>query len=229
MNKAFFMSFGILVFSSFSPEAQAQIGTETGAGDVQIKLLATYVIPDGKITKVKLDNVGLPMNSQTKANDNVVPTIVVEYFAADNISIETIAGVTQHDVDGVDGFAGAEAVSNAKIIPATLTVKYHFGDGKGFKPYVGAGPSYFLFLGEKSGATTKTLGANKVKLDDSLGFALQTGFDLPLNENGLSMSLDAKRYFLKTDASWFVGNNKVLETRHKLDPWVISAGVAYRF
>ena len=199
------------------------------AGDVQIKLVATYVAPDGKIKDVKLDLIGLPAGTQTKADDNVVPTIAIEYFVADNISLETIAGVTQHDVVGRGGLAGAGLVSNANIVPATLTVKYHFGKEGGIQPYVGGGPSYFIFIDEKPGATAKALGATRQKMGDSLGFALQAGIDIPVNQNGLAVTVDAKRYFMRSTARWFAGTTEVLRTRHQLDPWVISAGVAYRF
>lgn len=199
------------------------------AGDIQVKLLGTYVAPDGKIKDVKLDLIGLPAGTQTKADDNVVPTVAIEYFVADNISLETIAGVTQHDVVGRGGLAGAGLVSNANIVPATLTVKYHFGKAGGIQPYVGAGPSYFIFIDEKPGATAKALGATRQKMGNSLGFALQAGTDIPVNQNGLALTVDAKRYFMRSTARWFAGPTEVLRTRHQLDPWVISAGVAYRF
>lgn len=199
------------------------------AGDIQAKLLGTLVAPDASITEVKIDNIGLPADSQTTANDNLIPTIAIEYFVTDNISLETIAGITQHDVDGTGGIDGAETVSDAKIIPATLTIKYHIGDSDGFKPYVGAGPSYFIFIDEQPGATLQGFGATKLQLNDKFGVALQAGFDMALNDKGLGLSVDAKRYFLRTDASWSNAAGELLRTRHKIDPWVISAGLAYRF
>lgn len=199
------------------------------SGDVQFKLLATYVAPDGKIKDVKLDAIGLPAGTQTRADDNVVPTVAVEYFVADNISVETIAGVTQHDVVGSGALAGAGLVSNANIVPATLTLKYHFGQDGGVRPYIGAGPSYFIFIDEKPGATAVALGATRQKMDDTLGFALQAGVDIPVNQNGLAVTIDAKRYFMRSTAHWYAGPTGVLRTKHRLDPWVISAGVAYRF
>lgn len=199
------------------------------SGDVQVKILATLVAPDGKLKDVKLDAIGLPAGVQTKADDNVIPTIAIEYFVADHISIETIAGVTQHDVVGRGTLAGAGLVSDAKIVPATLTLKYHFGKGGGIQPYVGAGPSYFIFIDEKPGAGAVALGATRQKMNDTLGLALQAGVDIPVNDKGLSVTLDAKRYFLRPTARWFAGETEVLRTRHKLDPWVISAGVGYRF
>ena len=199
------------------------------AGDVRVKLLATLVAPDGKIRDVKTDLIGLPAGSQAKADDNVTPTIAIEYFVADHVSLETIAGVTQLDVNGRGALAGAELVSNAKIVPATLSLKYHFGKEGGIQPYVGAGPSYFIFIDEKPGATTRSLGATRQKMGDKLGAALQAGVDIPVNDKGLALSFDAKRYFLRPTATWYAGTTEVLKTRHKLDPWVISAGVAFRF
>lgn len=199
------------------------------AGDVQFKLLATYVAPDGKISDVKTDLIGLPAGTQAKADDNVTPTVAIEYFVSDAISLETIAGVTQHDVDGRGALDGATLVSDAKIVPATLTLKYHFGKDGGVQPYVGAGPSYFIFIDEKPGATTRALGATRQKMGDKLGATLQAGIDIPLGGKGLALSIDAKRYFLRPTATWYAGGTEVLKTRHKLDPWVISTGVAFRF
>ncbi|MBJ7499170.1 MAG: OmpW family protein [Sphingopyxis sp.] len=199
------------------------------AGEVHFKLLATYVAPDGKITDVKTDLIGLPAGTQSKADDNVTPTVAIEYFVADNISLETIAGVTQHDVSGRGALDGATLVSDAKIVPATLTLKYHFGKDGGVRPYIGAGPSYFIFIDEKPGATTRTLGATRQKMGDKLGAALQAGIDIPVNDKGLALSFDAKRYFLRPTATWYAGDTEVLKTRHRLDPWVISVGAAFRF
>lgn len=199
------------------------------AGDVRVKLLATLVAPDGKIRDVKTDLIGLPAGSQAKADDNVTPTIAIEYFVADHVSLETIAGVTQHDVDGRGALAGAELVSNAKIVPATLTVKYHFGEDGGVQPYIGAGPSYFIFIDEKPGAATRALGATRQKMGDKFGVAVQAGIDIPMNDRGLSLSFDAKRYILRPTAHWYAGTTEVLATKHRLDPWVISAGVGFRF
>lgn len=217
----------LLATAAFAAAVQPAHAQE-GQGRLQVKLLATGVLPDGKIDKVRTDLIGLPAGTQTSANDNVVPTLAIEYFVSPAVSVETICCMTQHDVDGTAGLPGAELVSNAKLVPATVTVKYHFNPG-GVSPYVGAGPAYFLFFKEKPGAATRTLGTTRFDMSNELGFALQAGVDIPVNDSGLAVSLDAKRYFIDTNARWFAGTTKVLETRHQLDPWVISAGVALRF
>ena len=82
---------------------------------------------------------------------------------------------------------------------------------------------------EGAGADAAALGATRVDLSDKFGVALQAGFDLPLNERGLGFSVDAKRYFVDTTATFYAGNTVALRTDHSLDPWVISAGLSYRF
>lgn len=225
--KIFLMLGGAALALAAAP-AMAQDNNDR-AGDVQVKLLATAVLPDGKITDINVNLPGLPATTQTKANDNVVPTLAVEYFLTNNVSIETIAGTTQHDVDATAGLpAGAELVSDALLLPATVTAKYHFDLG-GVKPYVGAGVAYFMWLKDDPGAATLPLGVTETNLSDEFGVALQAGFDVPVNDTGLGVSVDVKRYFIDTTARWFVGNTLAIETEHKLDPWVISAGLSYRF
>ena len=199
-------------------------------GKVQVKLLGTAVLPDGKITKVKVDP-GLPAGTQTEANNNVVPTVAIEYFVTNNVSIETICCFTQHDVDTTAGFpAGTELVSNARVIPATFTAKYHV-DGGAVRPYVGAGVTYFLWVQDKPGAATTPapLSITKTDFSDEFGFVLQAGVDIPVSESGFGISLDAKRYFVDTTASWYAGSTLAIQTVHKLDPWVLSAGVTFAF
>lgn len=212
--------------STLALSAPAFAGSPEGA--VQIKAFATGVLPNGEITEVRTNRIGAPATSDSAASDSVVPTLAVEYFFSPNFSVETICCVTPHDVTGRGGLAGAALVNDALILPATVTLKYHFDLG-GVKPYVGAGPARFFIFSEGVGADAARLGATRVDLSDSFGLALQAGMDIPLNDKGLGFSLDAKRYFVDTTASFFAGNTLALQTRHKVDPWVVSGGLSYRF
>ncbi len=225
MNK---LSFKLAV-AAFLASVPATAFAQPSDGRIQIKLLGTAVLPDGKIDEVVSDRIGLPAQSQTKASDRVIPTLAVEYFLNDSISVETICCVTPHNVTGQGGIAGAKLISNAIILPATVTAKYHFNSGSAFKPYVGAGPAYFFIFGEKADDSARALGATRADLSDGLGVALQAGVDVALNERGLGLSVDAKRYFVGTTASFRSATTTLLETKHKLDPWVVSVGLGYRF
>ncbi len=150
-------------------------------GRWQIKVLGTGVLPDGQISKINNNAIGLPAGSQTVANDNVVPTLAVEYFFTPNISAETICSLTTHHVSGAGAIAGTAIVDHAMILPATLTLKYHLPLAGGIKPYIGAGPSVFFYIDEKQGATLQTLNpGGKLSLDNKVGVAVQGGVDIAL-------------------------------------------------
>lgn len=198
-------------------------------GHWQVKLLATGVLPDGKIDKVKTDLIGLPAGSQTEATDSVIPTVAVEYYFTPNVSVETICCLTKREVKGAGALAGARLVDSVHIIPATVTAKYHLNLGP-IRPYVGAGPALFLIFGEKPGATARTLGVDKVNLSNELGVAVQAGVDVPLGDGGMGISLDAKKYWIGTTATFKnAAGTTGLQTEHKLDPWLVSGGVYFRF
>lgn len=201
-------------------------------GKLEIKLMATGVLPDGKIDRI---NVAAPAVATalgatpgTVADDSVVPTLAIEYYVTPNVSLETICCFTQHHVTGTGSIAGANIANHLLILPATVTAKLHL-DAGAIKPYVGAGPSVFFYFDEKPGTVPASLGATSLKMDNKLGFALQAGFDVPVNTNGMGITLDAKKYFMKATTHFYAGTTEVLSTDHKLDPWVLSGGVYFRF
>ena len=216
--------------------AATMLATPAQAGDaegkLQVKVLATGVLPDGKIDKINLAApavaAALGATPDTQANDNWVPTLAIEYYATKNISIETICCFTQHTVTGTGSINGANIANHVLILPATVTLKAHL-DAGAIKPYVGAGPAVFFYFDEKPGTVPQALGATSLKMDNKLGFALQAGVDVPVNDSGMGISLDAKKYFMKATTHFYAGTTEVLSTDHKLDPWVVSGGVYYRF
>lgn len=205
--------------------------SQASEGKIQIKLLATGVLPDGKIAEVNSASIALPAGTDTAASDNWVPTAAVEYFFNNAISVETICCVTAHHVDGAGAIGGVNnLLDDVLIVPATFTLKYHLNAG-GIKPYIGAGPSYFWVVDSKVGAGgTTALGAASAKLKSKVGFALQAGVDIPVTASGIGISFDAKRYFVRPTAEFYdAAGSTLLSTRHELDPWVVSGGISFRF
>lgn len=200
-------------------------------GKIQIKVLATGVLPDGKIDTINsvIPSVATALGASpgTVANDVVVPTVAAEYYFSNNISLETICCVTKHKVTGTGSIAGAPLVKDVLFIPATFTLKYHMPMGA-VKPYVGAGPSVFIMLDSKPDTTATALGVTNTKLSSNVGVAVQAGVDVAVGQ-GMGISLDAKKYWMNTTAKFYAGSTLALETKHKIDPWVLSGGVYFRF
>jgi len=202
-------------------------------GKFQFKLLATTVMPSGSVSSVPNDSAGLisgGLVSQTRANNTVTPTVAIEYFMMPSVSFETIAGVSAHHVTASAGaLAGTVLVDHALVVPATLTMKYHFvGLPGGIKPYVGVGPTLFLWVADRPSAPAQGLGVTRTKLSSNVGGVLQAGIDLPVG-HGYGLSLDAKKYFVKTDAHFYTALADIEDVKVNLNPWVLSAGVSYRF
>ncbi|MDR2216424.1 MAG: outer membrane beta-barrel protein [Nevskiaceae bacterium] len=226
MTSRLFLS--IAATSALIASAAAHAGDPDGR--LQAKLLVTGVLPDGGVSSASGPAAGALAGSNTSGSDQYVPTVALEYFFAPNFSVETICCVTNHSVKGKGNLAGAKLVKDYLILPATVTAKYHFTGLGEMKPYVGAGPAWFVSLGDKPGADAVALGLTNVDISNTFGAALQAGIDIAVNDSGLSFTFDAKRYFVRPKASFFTADGtRVLQTKHDLDPWVISAGVAYRF
>lgn len=128
-------------------------------------------------------------------------------------------------MDAVSGFVHrTELVLNALFLPATLTAQAYF-DAGGVKPYVRAGVTCFIWLD----AEPLPLGVTDTDLSDEFGFVLQAGLSIPIGDDGFGVTFDTKRCFIGTAAPWNVNDALVTETDHNIDPWVLSAGLSYRF
>ena len=161
---------------------------------------------------------GAATGLRAEVSDDVMPTIGLSYFLTDKVAIEVIAGTTQHTVKAVSAGTDVE-VHKTWVLPPVVSVQYHPYPAARFSPYVGAGLNYMLFY------SGKDRNGFKVKLDDGFGYALQAGADIVLTGR-YSLNVDAKKVWFETDASI---NDGALTSKVNLDPWVLSAGVGYRF
>ncbi|MDE1157685.1 MAG: OmpW family protein [Neorhizobium sp.] len=154
-------------------------------------------------------------------SDTVIPEFDVSYFFTDNIAAELILGTTFAHIKEDKSFN--VPVGKTWLLPPTLTVQYHFTNFGNFRPYLGAGVNYSLFY-----STSEKANFHNLDIDNHFGVALQAGFDYMLNEHW-GVNFDVKKIFLKT--SWSADHDTLghLSGKAKLDPWLIGAGVTYRF
>jgi outer membrane protein len=109
-------------------------------------------------------------------------------------------------------------IGSFKHLPPTLTLQYHFTPDAQFSPYVGAGVNYTRIF------SVKLLNGAATLENDSVGLALQAGFDVKLDKHW-SLNLDVKKVQIRSDV--FAGDAKI--SRVKVDPLLIGVGVGYRF
>lgn len=158
--------------------------------------------------------------SSVESSDSVIPELDISYFFTDNIAAELILGTTRSTIKG-GGSLGGLPVGKTWVLPPTLTLQYHFTNFGAFKPYVGAGVNYTMFYSQKpaGGAITD------LDVEDAFGVALQVGADYMFDEHW-GLNVDVKKIFLEPD---FELNGGALTGKAELDPWLIGAGVTYRF
>nr|WP_235988684.1 OmpW family protein [Pseudorhizobium endolithicum] len=166
-------------------------------------------------------SVGGLAGSGLSYSDSLIPELDITYYFTDNFAAELILGTTFADIKE-DGAVGVP-VGRAWLLPPTLTLQYHFTDFGAFKPYVGAGVNYSMFYNQSERG-----GFSNLDVENNLGVALQVGFDYMLDEHW-GVNFDVKKIFLETD--WSVDHDTLgpLSGKAKIDPWLIGAGVTYRF
>lgn len=201
---------------SFAGAAQAQSFEPKAAGRVMLNVRASVVAPTGDDAITTLG--GAATGLSAKVSDDVMPTIGVSWFFTDHLALEVIAGTTKHTVKAVGGGTNVK-VKETWVLPPVVSLQYHFAPQSRFSPYVGAGVNYMVFWGGKD--------RNGFQLDvkDGWGASLQAGADYALT-GPWSANLDVKKVFFDTPATDAANG---LKTKVKLDPWVVSAGLGYRF
>ncbi|NYT39745.1 OmpW family protein [Sphingomonas sp. R-74633] len=204
--------------------AQAQEETGIGAGDVLVRLRTILVAPTEKAGPIQP---GVPTGS-VKVDNGYMPEVDFTYMATDHISAELIVSTTRHNIQGTGAIAGLGKVADTWALPPTLTLQYHFAPKSHVRPYVGAGVNYTIFYSSgASDSLNAALGATKVKLDDSFGYALQAGVDVDITKK-VFVNLDVKFIDIDTTARLTTGG-AVNKVNVSLDPFVFGAGVGFRF
>ena len=151
-------------------------------------------------------------------DSDVKPTITFEYFLRENLGLEVLAALPfKHDI-AVDGVG---TVGSTKHLPPTVSLQYHFGQGK-LKPFVGVGVNYTRFFSTK--AEGAIAGAN-LDLSDSWGLAAHLGVDFKVGEKG-AIRLDYRKVDIDTRVK-LNGANLGTKNTVNIDPSVY--GIAYVF
>ena len=204
----------------------AQAGDNNG--DFMVRVLATGVLPDTSAGGISVGGAPTFPSGSYKVNDELIPALTLSYFVNKNWALELFCCFAKPQIGGKGALAaaGVRNVGDTWIFPPAVTLQYHFDPMHGFKPYAGGGFQYINFFDTNS----NDLGGN-MHIDDAVGFTLQAGVDMELG-SGWYLNADVKKTWLST--SWTINGSPVVAGapvagKFDLDPWIVSAGVGYRF
>lgn len=173
---------------------------------------------------------GTPIaGSGVGVDSSVVPEVDFTYMLTPSWGLELILASSEHDAHGTGSVAGLGKLFDARTLPPTLTLQYHFNTNGTVRPYVGVGLNYTLFFNEDATADFKTAMGGKadVELDDSWGLAANVGVDYAINKDWF-INADVKYIDLDTEAT-IKTNAGRLKVDVDIDPWVYGIGIGRRF
>lgn len=202
------------------------------AGDFIVRGGLTLVTPNddsGNVDVVGVGNVGMAV----EVSNNTQLGLNFVYMFDSNLGIEVLAATPfSHDIkltDSTDNALGLGdgKLANTKHLPPTVSLLYYFNNEGNFKPYLGAGFNYTIFFDEQFTSDRQTQTFSDLKLDSSLGLAIQAGVDYQLTGKWL-LNTSVRYIDIDTEAHF-----NVLGTTGKtgvdIDPWVLSVMLGYKF
>ncbi|CAM4299170.1 outer membrane protein [Pedobacter westerhofensis] len=201
--------------------------------------------------KIRLRGVGvLPQESasvgviggEAKISNSFIPELDFTYYFSNHWAAELILGTTHHNVSTVGSdLSAVGAGSNANVdlgkvwlLPPTLTLQYHYPVGR-FNPYLGAGINYNIFYSADKGPVVQN-----IEYKNKFAFAAQAGVDIDITKR-FFINADLKKIFLSTTASVDASNLTPagspalapvlgnIKADVKINPWLLGAGIGYKF
>jgi outer membrane protein len=220
---------------AIAPAAQA-----FEAGDFIVRAGAVQVAPDASSDAIRLEG-GAPLvagvTSRVDVDSNTQLGIRATYMFTSNIGIGLLGATPfKHNISAAGDIDGVGKIGETKHLPPTLTLQYYpMHSSSALQPFVGVGVNYTTFFEEKTDSNLDdTLGfdSSSLKLDDSVGVAVEAGVDYMLSEN---FGLNAAIWWadINTDAvvTAKIGGAtaKTEKFEVEIDPMVYMVGFTYKF
>lgn len=194
-----------------------------------------YSPPDAQSTGGGfLKNIPTPLGTATLNNVAIPPTYTLGleagYFITPNIAIALSAGIPPliHIKATVFNFSealGTDRLGSARFGPISGLLQYHFTNFGAFQPYFGAGAAYVVMFANTSDGILSNF-----SIDPTFCFVLQGGFDYMLTQNW-GVFVDAKKaiYLNPNFQGELLNTNIHIKTLGKIDPWIASAGITFKY
>jgi outer membrane protein len=148
--------------------------------------------------------------------------IEVGRFVGSAFSVNITAGLPVKQKIGASGSISAIGqLGRMTYGPAAATLLWHPLRNTAVRPYVGAGVAYMHVFDANDSAV------RALHVDNDIGPAVQGGVEVSAAP-AWGVFVDAKKAFLRTDATGSLGGAPVL-AHLRLDPLVLHTGIAFRF
>jgi outer membrane protein len=196
---------------------------------------AFYSPPDAQSTGGGfLKTIPTPLGTATLNNVAIPPSYTVGleagYFVTPNIALAISAGVPplmhiKATVFSAAQLLGTDLLGSVRFGPLMGLLQYHFTQWGAIQPYFGAGAAYVVMF-----ANTSDGFLSNFSVDPTWCAVAQAGFDLMLTQNW-GVFVDAKKLiYLNPDFQGNLLNTNVhIRTLGKIDPWIASAGITFKY
>lgn len=221
-------------------------------GDLILRAGPILVEPKEKSSSVDIQSpdLGIVYGAEVGVNNNIQLGLTAAYMLTEDVGLELLAATPfTHEIYAAGAIAGVGKLGETMHLPPTLSLQYYLPRlGEKFQPYVGAGLNYTLFFEEKTTDTLTgavgvlasiaetpvpgvTATSTKLKLKDSVGVALQAGFDYAITEN---IGINAAVWWIDidTEATITAQTNAgvvTAKTDVTIDPLAYFVGASYKF
>jgi outer membrane protein len=152
------------------------------------------------------------------------------YFITPNIALALSAGVPplihiKAENLNLTPLLGTNLLGSARYGPLALLLQYHFTSFGAIQPYFGVGGAYVVQFANISDGILRNF-----SIDNNFAFVLQGGVDYMLTPNwGVFADLKKAIYFNPDFQGELLNTNVHVRTLGSLDPWVVSAGVTFKY
>lgn len=185
------------------------------AGSVLVRGRILGVIP--KHGSATISRIG----GHLQNSDSVAPEVDISYFFTNHIAVEAEVGYEHTTLTAQGTRLGNVAIGKVSSVPLFVVPQYHFLPFSRFNPYVGIGLAILpYFDADPAGGLVQQL-----SVSSEAGAIFQFGVDYRVSGPWYA-NFDVKKLILSAHAT---ANNGALSASGQVNPWVIGAGIGYRF
>lgn len=199
------LALGLLLIALAAPAAAVE-------GKNVLRARVAYVNPGDGSSTLLLKAIGNV--AEVEADGAWGAEVGYERMLGEKLGLSFTLGWSSHSVSyRVLTPSSSGSLGDLSMTPLTGTVLYHFNPESRTDVYLGAGLAYVVYDLDSDLD-------DGVSVGDDLALAVEFGVDFPLGPRGLYLSADLK--YINTTAE-FEGESL------GIDPFLLSAGVAFRF